>query len=47
MARYLGQTGDFERTRPFLLRLARMVTAPGETALLGQLAVELKRPTWR
>ena len=44
MARYLGQAGDFERTRPFLLRLARMVTAPGETALLGQLAVELKRP---
>jgi soluble lytic murein transglycosylase len=44
MARYLGQAGDFERTRPFLLRLARMVTAPGETAALGQLAVELKRP---
>lgn len=44
MARYLGQAGDYERTRPFLLRLARMVTAPGETALLGQLAVELKRP---
>ncbi len=44
MARYLGQAGDHERTRPFLLRLARMVTAPGETALLGQLAVELKRP---
>ncbi|MGZ5901633.1 MAG: lytic transglycosylase domain-containing protein [Reyranella sp.] len=44
MARYLGQAGDFERTRPFLLRLARMVTSPGETALLAQLAVELKRP---
>ena len=44
MARYLGQAGDYERTRPFLLQLARMVTAPGETALLGQLAVELKRP---
>lgn len=44
MARYLGQAGDYERTRPFLLRLARLVTAPGETALLGQLAVELKRP---
>ena len=44
MARYLGQAGDYERTRPFLLRLARMVTAPGETALLGQLAVELRRP---
>jgi len=44
MAHYLGQAGDYERTRPFLLRLARMVTAPGETALLGQLAVELKRP---
>jgi soluble lytic murein transglycosylase len=44
MARYLGQAGDFERTRPFLLRLARMVSGPGETALLAQLAVELKRP---
>jgi soluble lytic murein transglycosylase len=44
MARYLGQADDFERTRPFLLRLARLVSAPGETALLGQLAVELKRP---
>jgi soluble lytic murein transglycosylase len=44
MARYLGQAGDYERTRPFLLRLARLVNAPGETALLAQLAVELKRP---
>jgi soluble lytic murein transglycosylase len=44
MARYLGQAGDFERTRPFLLRLARQVTAPGEVLLLAQLAVELKRP---
>jgi soluble lytic murein transglycosylase len=44
MARHLGQAGDFERSRPFLLRLARMVTTPGETALLAQLAVELKRP---
>ena len=44
VARYLGQAGDFERSRPFLLRLARMVTTPGETALLAQLAVELKRP---
>ncbi|HYX02879.1 MAG TPA: lytic transglycosylase domain-containing protein [Reyranella sp.] len=44
MARYLGQAGDFERTRPFLLRLARLVSAPGETALLAELAVELKRP---
>ena len=44
MTRYLGQAGDHERTRPFLLRLARMVTAPGETALLAQLAVEMKRP---
>src|SRR5262249_35829105 len=44
MARYLGQSGDYERSRPFLLRLARMVTAPGETALLAQLAIELKRP---
>ncbi len=44
VARYLGQAGDYDRARPFLLRLARMVTAPGETALLAQLAVELKRP---
>jgi len=44
MARYLGQAGVYERARPFLLQLARTVTAPGETALLAQLAVELKRP---
>ena len=44
VARYLGQAGDYDRARPFLLRLARMVTAPGETALLAQLAVELRRP---
>ena len=44
MARYLGQAGDYDRARPFLLRLAAAVTAPGETALLAQLAVELKRP---
>lgn len=44
MARYLGQAGDFERTRPFLLQLARLVKAPGETALLAQLALDLKRP---
>jgi len=44
MARYLGQAGDYERARPFLLQLARNVAAPGETALLAQLAVELKRP---
>ena len=44
VARYLGQAGDFERTRPFLLRLARLVTAPGEVALLAQLAIELRRP---
>ena len=44
MARYLGQTGDYERTRPFLLRLARQISAPGETALLAHLAMELKRP---
>ncbi len=44
MARYLGQAGDFDRARPFLLRLARLVTAPGETALLADLALDLKRP---
>jgi soluble lytic murein transglycosylase len=44
LARYLGQAGDFERARPFLLRLARQVSAPGETALLAHLAMELKRP---
>jgi len=44
VARYLGQSGDYDRARPFLLRLAAMVTAPGETALLAQLAVELRRP---
>lgn len=44
MARYLGQAGDYERARPFLLRLARLVTSPGETALLADLALDLKRP---
>jgi soluble lytic murein transglycosylase len=44
VARYIGQSGDSERTRPFLLQLARMVTGPGETLLLARLASELKRP---
>jgi soluble lytic murein transglycosylase len=44
VARFLGQAGDSDRARPFLLRLAAQVTAPGETALLAQLALELKRP---
>src|SRR5258708_23794003 len=44
VARYIGQAGDAERTRPFLLRLARLVTGPGETLLLAYLASELKRP---
>ncbi|MDB5488169.1 MAG: hypothetical protein JWQ58_1884, partial [Reyranella sp.] len=44
MARYLGQAGDYDRARPFLLRLARTITTPGEVALLAQLALELKRP---
>jgi soluble lytic murein transglycosylase len=43
-ARYIGQAGEPERARPFLLRLARQVTAPGETLLLAELAAELKRP---
>jgi soluble lytic murein transglycosylase len=44
VARYIGQSGHSERTRPFLLRLARVVKGPGETLLLAHLAVELKRP---
>ncbi|WP_421997777.1 transglycosylase SLT domain-containing protein [Reyranella sp.] len=44
VARLLAQAGDFDRAQPFLLRLARMVGTPGETALLAQLAVDLKRP---
>jgi soluble lytic murein transglycosylase len=44
VARWIGQSGDHERTRPFLLQLARMVTGPGETLLLAQLASDLKRP---
>ncbi len=44
MARYLGQAGDYDRARPFMLRLARSITTPGEVALLGQLALDLKRP---
>jgi soluble lytic murein transglycosylase len=44
VARWIGQSGDSERTRPFLLRLARLVTGPGETLLLAHLASELRRP---
>lgn len=44
VARHLGQAGDHDRARPFLLRLARMITLPGETALLSQFALELKQP---
>lgn len=44
VARWIGQAGDSERTRPFLLRLSRVVNGPGETLLLTHLAVELKRP---
>ncbi|MGD9879220.1 MAG: transglycosylase SLT domain-containing protein [Reyranella sp.] len=44
VARHLGEAGDYDRARPFLLRLARLITAPGETALLSQLALELKQP---
>ena len=44
VARYLGQAGAYDRTQPFLLKLARMVSGPGETQGLAQLAVELKRP---
>jgi len=43
-ARCIGQAGEPERTRPFLLRLARHVTTPGEILLLAELAAELKRP---
>ncbi len=44
VARYLGQAGAYERTQPFLLKLARLVNGPGETQLLAQFATELKRP---
>lgn len=44
VARWIGQSGESERTRPFLLRLARLVNGPGETLLLAHLASELKRP---
>ncbi|OYY40987.1 MAG: hypothetical protein B7Y08_05885 [Rhodospirillales bacterium 24-66-33] len=44
MARYLGHVETYDRARPFLLRLARSITSPGEVALLAQLSLELKRP---
>ncbi|TAJ89037.1 MAG: lytic transglycosylase domain-containing protein [Reyranella sp.] len=44
MARYLGQVEEYDRARPFLLRLARSITTPGEVALLAQLSLDLKRP---
>jgi len=44
VARYIGQAGHPERSKPFLLQLARQVTEPGETLLLAELAAELERP---
>ncbi len=44
VARYIGQAHDWERTRPFLLKLGRLVKGSGETLLLAHLAVELHRP---
>jgi soluble lytic murein transglycosylase len=44
VARYLGQAGANDRTQPFLLRLSRGVSGPGETQALAELATELKRP---
>jgi soluble lytic murein transglycosylase len=44
VARHLAQAANYDRARPFLLRLARLITAPGEIALLSQLALELKQP---
>jgi soluble lytic murein transglycosylase len=44
VARYLGQAGAYDRTAPFLQKLARLVSGAGETQALAQLATELKRP---
>jgi soluble lytic murein transglycosylase len=44
VARYLGQAGAYDRTQPFLLKLARGVNGPGETQLLAQFATDLRRP---
>jgi soluble lytic murein transglycosylase len=44
VARMLGQAGAYDRTQPFLQKLARLVNGPGETQLLAQLATALKRP---
>jgi soluble lytic murein transglycosylase len=44
VARYLGQAGAYDRTQPFLQKLARLVSGPGETQALAQLSIELKRP---
>ena len=44
VARYLGQAGAYDRTAPFLQKLARLVNGAGETQALAQLATELKRP---
>jgi soluble lytic murein transglycosylase len=44
VARYIGQAGQPERAKPFLLQLARQVSEPGETLLLAELAAELERP---
>src|SRR5258708_14269341 len=44
VARYIGQAGHAEPTRPFLLRLARLGTRPRQALLLAHPASEPKRP---
>ncbi len=44
IARWLAQTGDDERARPFLLRVGRIAQSAGELALSAAFAIEAGRP---
>lgn len=44
VVRQLGQIGEEERIRPFVMRLLELAQDPGEVGLVGQLALDESRP---
>ncbi len=44
VVRQMGQIGEEERVRPFVLRLLELAQDPGEVALVDQLALDENRP---
>jgi len=44
VVRQLGQIGEEDRVRPFVLRLLQLAKDPGEVALVGRLALDEGRP---